>query len=86
MIRGDPGVENDANCVIENDSVEAYEEKLSEILSWIGDPNLIIIHNHKKIMRSILEDEMINVQNVKEAVLDRKKASKPFFNQKKQSG
>ena len=39
-------------------------------------------HFDKKIMKRILQDEMVNVQNVKEAVLDPKKGVKPFFVQK----
>ena len=36
----------------------------------------------KKIMKRILDEDMVNVANVKEAVLDPKKGAKPFFVQK----
>jgi hypothetical protein len=47
----------------------AYEEKLQEIKDWIGNPNMLIIYNHKKVMkqkfgkeRVVLESRLMNQQ------------------------
>ena len=35
----------------------AYEEKLKEILKWLGNPNLIVVHNVKSVELTSFEKE-----------------------------